>query len=89
MGFVGCKGAPIKVPDRAISELRNRIELGEFSPKRRPILAPGCNVRISAGPMSGHEGVVETANEMRARLLLQLFGHAISVNIPVADLTLI
>jgi transcription antitermination factor NusG len=77
------------VADRAISELRNRIELGEFSAKRRLILAPGSNVRISAGPMSGHEGMIETANQTRARLIVELFGHAISVNIPVVDLALV
>jgi transcription antitermination factor NusG len=85
-GLVGVRGSPLKIQDQTIADLRTRIVAGEFNPRRRPLLQAGQPVRITSGLMTGIEGVVETATETRARLVVTLFGHALPVSIRVADL---
>jgi transcriptional antiterminator RfaH len=74
------------VPHHIIMQLRLRAdpESGLHCLAKRPLLARGATVRITAGPFEGLDGVFEReAGPARVVVLLNLLGQDAAVRIPV------
>src|SRR4051812_48412248 len=48
---------PAQVPDRVIAEIRSRERKGLVELPRPPRLAPGDQIRVTAGPLADHLGL--------------------------------
>ena len=55
--FVGFQGSPAPVEDEEVESLRQAISSG-VKARPHPYLAAGRRVRVTAGPLSGREGIL-------------------------------
>jgi transcription antitermination factor NusG len=71
-------GVRLRVNGSTISELRQRVQSGEFDdalPSRSPRFAIGMSATIAAGPLSGFAGLV--LGTFRHELLLDICGRLV------------
>ena len=77
-------GAPARVPDKVMREIRRREDASGLV--RLPGMARGTRVRITRGSFMGKIGLYDgLSGEGRVRVLLELLGRAVPVSIAGAD----
>jgi transcriptional antiterminator RfaH len=78
---------PAHVPDRIITELRSREKNGLIQLPRKPGLRRGDQVRITAGPFTGHLAIYEgMKSRERVEVLLAMLGSLQRVELARRDI---
>ena len=80
---------PARLPDEVIMDIRKREKAGFVRlPQRSNLLKQGQKIRISNGSFSGHIGIYDgMSGKERARVLLELLGRKVSVELKESDFT--
>ena len=82
-GFLGQGGKPQPIPDYEAERIKNQIQEGTEHPKMSIDFLSGDRVRVTDGPFSTFEGVVEEVDESKGRLKVSvsIFGRATPVEL--------
>src|SRR3546814_19009337 len=77
-GFLGARGKPVPITDAEAARILRQVQEGIERPKPSLTFEVGGLVRVSHGPFASFTGVVEEADEARARLKVAVssFGRA-------------
>jgi transcription termination/antitermination protein NusG len=76
-GFVGNAKNPPPVPEAEVRRIIGQISEGEEKPKPKVEFDVGDQIRVSDGPFSGFQGVIEDVrpDKGKVRVLLSMFGR--------------
>ena len=83
-GFIGgTSDRPAPLSDKEAMAILNRIQEGVSKPKPKTLFEPGEVVRVTAGPFSDFNGVVEAVNyeKSRLRVAVLIFGRSTPVEL--------
>ncbi|MDI9409344.1 MAG: transcription termination/antitermination protein NusG [Candidatus Pacebacteria bacterium] len=82
-GFLGGKGLPVAISDTEAAQIMKQVKEGTDRPKSRLHFEVGEQVRVSDGPFSAFNGLVEEVDEERSRLkvAVSIFGRSTPVEL--------
>ena len=82
-GFLGGKGRPVPISDREAEQLMQQVQEGVDRPKPSITFEVGEQVRVSDGPFTSFNGMVEEVDEERARVkvAVSIFGRSTPVEL--------
>ena len=82
-GFLGGKGRPVPISDREAEQLMQQVQEGVDRPKPSVTFEVGEQVRVSDGPFTSFNGMVEEVDEERARVkvAVSIFGRSTPVEL--------
>ena len=82
-GFLGGKGMPVAISNREAEQIMRQVKEGQDRPKSRLHFEIGEQVRVSEGPFSAFNGLVEEVDEQRSRLkvAVSIFGRSTPVEL--------
>ncbi len=82
-GFLGPSGKPAPIPEEEAERIRRQMQAGIEHPRPSIEFLPGDRVRVTEGPFSTFEGVVEEVDEAKGRLKVSvsIFGRATPVEL--------
>ena len=81
-GFVGGKN-PAAIPESEVENIKSQMVEGRLKPKPKVTFAEGENVRVTDGPFSNFNGLVESikADKGKVVVLVSIFGRATPVEL--------
>ncbi|MFZ5913188.1 MAG: transcription termination/antitermination protein NusG [Pseudomonadota bacterium] len=82
-GFLGSGNRPMPVPEAEVARIMNQVQEGIKRPKPLISFEIGEQVRVSDGPFTSFNGLVEEVDRDRARLkvAVSIFGRATPVEL--------
>ena len=82
-GFVGNSQKPVPMPEAEIEKIRTSMKKSEAKPNERQALIEGDQVRVTDGPFSNFNGIVEQVDldKGRLRVLVSIFGRVVPVEL--------
>jgi transcriptional antiterminator NusG len=84
MGFIGGTGdKPAPIPDKQVDAILQRVEEGVEKPRPKVLYEPGEVVRVTDGPFTDFNGVVEEVDYEKSRLKVSvlIFGRSTPVDL--------
>jgi transcriptional antiterminator NusG len=84
MGFIGGKGdRPAPIPDSEVEAILRRVQDGVEKPRPKVLYEPGEVVRVTDGPFTDFNGVVEDVDydKNRVRVSVLIFGRSTPVDL--------
>lgn len=84
MGFIGGKGdRPAPIPDAQVDMILQRVKDGVEKPRPKVLYDPGEVIRVTDGPFSDFNGVVEEVDydKSRVRVTVSIFGRSTPVDL--------
>jgi transcriptional antiterminator NusG len=84
LGFIGGSGdRPAPLSDKEAAQILNRVEESVEKPKPKTLYEPGEAVRVTDGPFTDFNGVVEEVNyeKNRLRVAVIIFGRSTPVEL--------
>lgn len=84
LGFIGGKGdRPAPIPDREADAIRQRMQEGVEKPRPKVLYEPGEVIRVTDGPFTDFNGVVEEVDyeKSRVKVSVSIFGRSTPVDL--------
>jgi transcriptional antiterminator NusG len=84
MGFIGGKGdRPAPIPDSQVDAILQRVQDGVEKPRPKVLYEPGEVVRVTDGPFTDFNGVVEEVDydKSRVKVSVLIFGRSTPVDL--------
>lgn len=88
-GFLGNREKPMPISQEEADRILGQMEAGQLKPKPRFFFEPGDDVRVTDGPFTNFNGVVEEINPEKGKLkvLVSIFGRATPVELEFVQVT--
>lgn len=82
-GFLGAGGRPSPIPDAEAERIKAQVQEGVEHPRLSVSFVSGDRIRVTDGPFSTFEGVVEDVDDHKGRLRVSvsIFGRATPVEL--------
>ena len=82
-GFIGSGTKPVPIPGERVKEILHQISEGKLRPKPKVSFEKGDSVRITDGPFTNFNGMVEDVKPEKGRLKVSvsIFGRATPIEL--------